>query len=147
MTWLSSAAGAVTVTLLSAALTWMVYPATYVALQVDTGVPLLVNGSTGRAARYEVTSAGQRSIFPAATTPVILQAAAEQLAVNPAGRAPRLSAAYCPTAFRIAFASEDLFVLFACANCLAGLIAIRVIARSTASIPMTTSSSISVKPF
>jgi hypothetical protein len=38
-------------------------------------------------------------------------------------------------------------VLLARENCLAGLIAINVIASKTARIPMTTSSSINVKPF
>ena len=65
----------------------------------------------------------------------------------PAGSAPLLSAIYWLIALRIALTSEALFVSFAWANCRAGLIAIRVMARRIARIPMTTRSSIRVNPF
>ena len=64
-----------------------------------------------------------------------------------AGGVPLLSAANWPTALRIALTSDDLWVLFACANWRAGLIAISVMARRTARIPITTRSSMSVNPF
>jgi len=103
--------------------------------------PFTASGSDGSAAIYSVTSASQSpgrllSIFVAVMP-----------AVNPAGRAPALSAAYCWIALRRAWTSELLLVLFAWANWRAGLMAISTMARRIARIPMTTRSSMRVKPF
>jgi len=105
-------------------------------------VKAVIEGSTGNAEMYVGMMAVQRFGKFA-----LLISVAEVLAdVTSPGRFPEFDAAYCPIAFNIAFASLFLFVSFACPNCRAGLIAINVIARRIARIPITTRSSINVKP-
>jgi len=135
---------------LSDALTATVYLVSYAAEQSVRFAPPLLPGSCGSAAIYLVTSELQKAApSPAlmASSAVLLISVVAILAERPAGRAPALSAAYCWIALRRAWTSELLLVLFAWANWRAGLMAISTMARRIARIPMTTRSSINVKPF
>ena len=102
-------------------------------------------GSAGRAAKYLGIKESQKACPVVVFVIYVGVVNAEDGA--PGGRSPLLSAAYWLMAFRMAMTSAFLFVLLAWANCLAGLMAIRTIARRIAKIPITTKSSMRVKPF
>ena len=67
-------------------------------------------------------------------------------AAQPLSKRPRLSAIRWPIAFKIAFTFDHRWVFRAWANCLAGFMAMITTPARIAMMPITTKSSISVKP-
>src|SRR3990167_7204699 len=101
---------------------------------------VLRDGSVGRAGINFGTNKAQMS------APFTASVIVATVVVILFGKTPLLSALYAPIALRIAIISLRRFALFARLNCPAGLTTTRTIEKRTDNIPITTRSSMIVKP-